>query len=324
VKQLPIQSENFQYIEHSFKQWLDVLGYVQSTVQELPNRIREFFNWLEKRSINNIKQLTGEHIKSYYKYIKQRPHSKESGALSSSYINKHRFALIKFTEYLRQSGRYELPHIELSGIKHKEEKLNTLTPDEVKQLFAATYIIDGSNLDNELAIRDRAILVILYGCGLRRNEATHLNLEDVNIESRIVHVKKGKGNKERLVPINKSNIKYLEDYIYNARPVLMRSSSTIAFFVSNKSQRIGGQTMNLRLRIVVAKTNNPELIEKAPSLHTLRHSIATHLLQNGMTLEQIAKFLGHSSLDSTQIYTHLINEEQPNQKTWNKKSFNNT
>jgi len=150
---------------------------------------------------------------------------------------------------------------------------------------------------------------MFYGCGLRRNEAKHLNLEDINLDKAIVHVRKGKGNKERLVPINTANINYLDDYKYNARPVLLKGVNTEAFFVSMRSQRINDQTMNLRIRILVQKTRNPVIIDKNPSLHTLRHSIATHLLNNGMKLEHKAKFLGHSSLESKQIYTHLMNDQ---------------
>jgi len=309
VKQLPIESENFQYIEHSFKQWLDVLGYASTTVYNLPNMLREFFNWLEKRNITNIKQIKAEHIKQYYQYTKQRANTRFDGGLSNASINNQRRMLHAFMNYLRQTGRYEIPYIKIQSLKDRKEKLNTLTPDEVKQLFEASHVPDGSNWDNELGVRDRAILSICYGCGLRRNEAKQLNIDDVNLNKAILHVKKGKGNKERLVPINKTNIKYLEDYLYNARPLLLKGVNTEAYFVSMRNQRINDQTMNLRLRLLIQKTKNPILIDKNPSLHTLRHSIATHLLSNGMKLENIAKFLGHSSLESTQIYTHLIEED---------------
>lgn len=306
MKQLKIESENFQYIEHSFKQWLDVLGYASTTVYNLPNMLREFFNWLESKHINHIKQINTEHIKQYYQYTKQRANTRFDGGLSNASINNQRRMLHSFMDYLRQTGRYEIPYIKIQSLKDRKEKLNTLTPDEVKQLFESSHVSDGSNWDTELGARDRAILSICYGCGLRRNEAKQLNIDDVNLNKAILHVKKGKGNKERLVPINKTNIKYLEDYRYNARPTLLKGINTEAYFVSMRSQRINDQTMNLRLRLLVQKTKNPILIEKNPSLHTLRHSIATHLLSNGMKLEHIAKFLGHSSLESTQIYTHLM------------------
>lgn len=308
MKQLPIQSENFQYIEHSFRQWLDILGYADQTVYNLPNMLREFFNWLELHRITNIKEIKIEHVKKYYQYTKQRANTRFDGGLGNASINNQRRTLHLFMDYLRQTGRYEIPYIKIPSLKDRKEKLNTLTPDEVKELFAATHIPDGSNWDNELSIRDRALLAIFYGCGLRRKEARYLDLDDINLDKAAVHVKQGKGNKERLVPINKTNIKYLEDYKYNARPILLRATHTEAFFVSMRSQRINDQTMNLRIRVLVQKTKNPMIIEKNPSLHTLRHSIATHLLSNGMKLEHIAKFLGHSSLESTQIYTHLTEE----------------
>lgn len=309
MKQLPIQSENFRYVEHSFRQWLDIVGYAGTTVYNLPNMLREFFHWLEQRGIKEVKQITTEHIKHYYQYTKQRANARFDGGLSPAAINNQRRTLHLFMDYLRQTGRYDIPYINIQSLKDRKEKLNTLTPDEIKQLYEATHTGDGSPWDQETGARDRAILSICYGCGLRRNEARYLDIDDVNLEKGIVHVKKGKGNKERLVPINQSNIKYLEDYKYNARPVLLRGTNTEAFFVSMRSQRINDQTMNLRIRLLVQKTKNPVIIEKDPSLHTLRHSVATHLLSNGMKLEQISKFLGHSSLESTQIYTHLMEEE---------------
>lgn len=309
MRQLLIESENFKYIEQSFRQWLDILGYAEKTVYNLPNHLREFFNWLESNAIVNVKEIKTEHIKQYYNYVKQRSNARFDGGLSNASINKQRITLHLFMDYLRQTGRFDMPYIKIQSLQDRKEKLNTLTPDEVKQLFEASHIPDGSNWDAELGARDRALLTIFYGCGLRRNEARYLDIDDVNLDKAIVHVKKGKGNKERLVPINKTNIKYLEDYKYNARQILLRTTKIEAFFVSMRSQRINDQTMNLRLRILVQKTKNPFLIEKNPTLHSLRHSIATHLLANGMKLEQIAKFLGHGSLESTQIYTHLVTNE---------------
>ena len=310
MRHLEVKTDTYQYLEQSFKQWLDVLGYASITVYSMPNYIREFFNWLEQKNITQVNHITSQHIKQYYGYIKQRSNTKQGGALSPSYINKHRQAIILFTEYIRQTGRYQMPFVKLDGLKPDTEKTNVLTVAEIKQLYEASHISDGSTWDAEISIRDRAILSIVYGCGLRRNEATHLDISDLDLDKSILHVRKGKGNKERLVPLNKGNIKYIEDYIYNARPLFTKGNKTAAFFVSIRSNRINSLTLNLRLRIMVQKTKNVVLIEKAPTLHTLRHSIATHLLSNGMKLEAIGKFLGHSSLESTQIYTHLAEEQE--------------
>jgi integrase/recombinase XerD len=104
-------------------------------------------------------------------------------------------------------------------------------------------------------------------------------------------------------------IKHLENFLYDARPLLLKTKKEEAFFINERGKPMSAQMMYLRLQTLVVRTENTELIEKNPGLHTLRHSIATHLLANGMSLERIKDFLGHSSLESTQIYTHLIESE---------------
>jgi integrase/recombinase XerD len=321
MKKSPVKSDNFKYIEESFGEWLQVNGYADFTVYSMPLQLREFFNWLEKRNIIQIKDVVPEHIKKYYKQLKQRANTKRGGALGASYINKHRQTLTTFLNYLRQSGRLIIPHVKLEGLPVAKEHSKVLTVDEIKQLYEATYVGDGSHHDPETSVRDRAMLSIVYGCGLRRREATLLNVDDINLDTNSLHVKHGKNNKERIVPISKKSKKDIEDYLYNIRPILLSGKGRTvwtfaekkhipAFFVSMRGQRMCAGNMNERLKLLIYKTNNAELIEKEASLHTLRHSIATHLLANGMKIEKIAKLLGHSSLESTQIYTHLLEIEQ--------------
>jgi len=161
--------------------------------------------------------------------------------------------------------------------------------------------------------RDRAILAVFYGCGLRRNEGASLDVADINFDNAVLHVRKGKGQKERLVPISRRSLLHLQSWVYDYRPCLTAGSKLEALFVSyNHMKRMHGQSLLMRLHYLVNQTENQELKEKEVGLHTLRHSIATHLLQAGMKLESISRFLGHSSLESTQIYTHLM-EVEPEQ-----------
>ena len=187
------------------------------------------------------------------------------------------------------------------------------------QLFRATETIPDKmkhakprEFYEMLNLRDRAMLAIFYGCGLRRNEGYHLNVCDIRLESAIVHVRKGKGYKERFVPISKKGVQYITEYLYDARPMLESPSfggvGEAAFFLNHNGKRLGGQMLMICLQNLGRRTNNSELQQKEIGLHTLRHSIATHLLAHGMNLEKIKDFLGHSSLESTQIYTPLITE----------------
>jgi len=310
VKNLPIKSANFQYVEKSFKEWLDILGYAPSTIYGLPLHIRELFHWLEnEKQLTQIHQIEVPLIKEYYEQLKTRRNTRRGGGLSNAYLNKHLQALYKLTEYLRQSGRLILPYLNIEWETDDTKTIHWLTQEEIKELYKMT---EGFNENTNLEpfnARDRAILTIFYGCGLRRNEGYHLDLSDINFDRQILHVRKGKAYKERFVPFNKTNSQYLQEYLYDARPQLVKDGKQNAFFISQRGIRMHAQTMALRLKILQQRSNNLELQQKNVRLHVLRHSIATHLLQNGMSLEKIGRFLGHASLESTQVYTHLVESE---------------
>lgn len=306
MKKLVLKNQSFIYIEKSFREWLDILGYAETTVYNLPNHIRELFHYLEQNNINHIKQIDNQIISDYYNSLKTRGNERQGGGLSNAYLNKHLQALYKFTDYLRQSGRMTLPMLTIDWESNDVTEIETLTQEEIKLLYKSTYGYNENTKLEPFNARDRAILTVFYGCGLRRNEGYHLNLSDVYWDKGILHVKKGKGYKERFVPLNKTNLKYLEQYVYDWRPIIIKDKTEDAFFISQKGRRMESQSMAIRLKLLQQRTNDIRLQQKNIRLHVLRHSIATHLLGNGMSLEKISKFLGHSSLESTQIYTHLV------------------
>ena len=291
MKKLILKNQSFQYIEQSFKEWLDILGYAESTVYNLPNHIRELLYFLEQNNINHITELDNYIITEHYQNVKLRSNHRKGGGLSNGSLNKHLQAFYKFTDYLRQSGKIILPMLTIAWERDDTGNIETLTQEEIQLLYKATY---GYNKNNKLApfnARDRAMLTVFYGCGLRRNEGYHLDISDIDFDRRILHVKKGKANKERFVPFNKTNANYLQEYVYDSRPMLVLDNRNAAFFISQKGTRIKAQSMALRLKLLQQRTDDIVLQEKNVRLHVLRHSIATHLLQNGMSLEKISKFL---------------------------------
>jgi len=315
MKSLPIKSPAFAYIEKSFKEWLAVLGYAETTVYSMPHYIREFLHYLELNGKTQINQIENKTIKEYYRELKTRSNTRQGGGLSNSYLNKHLQAIQKFSDYLRQSGRLQLPKLYISTEEDDHTIKEILTQEEVGQLYKAIVQYPEAHQNfapwmyEALALRDKAMLTIFYGCGLRRTEAVSLDINDVHSDKQYIHVRKGKNYKERIVPINTTGLTHLQNYLYESRPRFLRNEKEEAFFISQRGKRINGQSMLLRVKLLVQRTDNTELQQKEIGLHTLRHSIATHLLQNGMKLEAIAKFLGHSSLESTQIYTHLLEKE---------------
>jgi integrase/recombinase XerD len=319
MKNLSLTNAHFEFIERGFREWLDILGYSHHSIYNLPNHVRELLHYLEQRGIHHIKQLEVQHIRAFYQQLKCRRNQRKGGGLSNSYLNKFLQALYKFADYLRQSGKIILPAIGIDWEADDAEEITVLSTEEIKLLYKAT---EGYNINTELEpfnARDRAMLTIFYGCGLRRNEGYHLNVSDINLDRRILRVRKGKNYKERLVPFNKANANYLQEYVYDWRPQLLKAPAPLAkagdevdaFFISQRGTRMNTLSMSLRLKLLQQRSDDIVLQQKNVRLHVLRHSIATHLLQNGMDLEKIARFLGHSSLESTQIYTHLAGMAPP-------------
>lgn len=282
----------------SFEKWLKTLGYAQSTVYLSVKCVTDFFFYLKSSEISSLEAVQPEVISGYHKHLQTRANKRLGGSLSTNYITGNINALKRFSRYLQETGK---PFFEVN-IKTRTDKETTkiiLTPQEIKALYKAC--------DNTvLGIRDRAILSVYYGCGLRRSEGRALNASDILLKEKLVHVRQGKGYRERYVPMAEAVREDLENYIYVARERILsfKSTSAEALFLSMKVNRLGGNALIGRVHKLAVNAR----LEKEIGLHTLRHSIATHLLQSGMTLEEVGRFLGHSSLESTQIYTHIAHE----------------
>ena len=313
MKKLNLKNLSYQYIEKSFKEWLDVLGYSKGTVNGMPILIREFLHYLENNGVHAINNLQSKHIKQYHEYISVRANERRDGGLNTKTINNQIKAIEKLLEHLHQRGMQNLPSVGILLEKTQRKEITVLTVEEIKELFELTkkeIDIEERSLSADrqeiLQARDRAMLVVYYSCGLRRNEGVNVSVDDINFDTRILHVKKGKNYKERLVPISKLNAEYLKEWIYDYRSKIVKDKKEHRLFVGLRGEITTSGTLYSRLQLLKLQSENTELTEKVIGLHTLRHSIATHLLKAGMHIEKIAKFLGHSSLESTQIYTHLI------------------
>jgi len=144
------------------------------------------------------------------------------------------------------------------------------------------------------------MLDLCYGCGLRRSEALNVKVDDVNFDRKIIHVRQGKNYKDRFVPMSQKVYDGVKLFVYQYHRCFNKRKGYIYPF--------GADALAEALEMLVKQSDCESIKEKQPTLHTLRHSIATHLLQNGMNIEHIARFLGHSSLETTQLYTHISNE----------------
>jgi integrase/recombinase XerD len=280
-----------------FAEWLRILNFEPTSQRDMPKMLVEFLEYLESKNCNHIHEIQEAHLKYYLAYLHERPSKTKEGALSKNYIRKYVQVIKKFSRYLTESGQ-ESFSVKLR-IKGKATNIKSiLTTIEITRLYDAIK-------DDVPGLRDRAMLALYYGCGLRKNEGVNVNVSDILLEKDLVYVRKGKGYKERYVPLARSNKTDLESYLHYARPYLAGRQKDDALLLSKQGNRLSGTTAYNRLQQLRATAR----IKKPAGLHTLRHSIASHLLHSGMKLEQIQRFLGHSSLESTQIYTHLVNSE---------------
>jgi len=281
-------------LQAGFSEWLRILNFEHTSQRDMPKMLTEFLAFLETKDCNSITAIQESHLKAFLQYLNERPNKNTEGALSLNYIRKYIQVLRKFARYLADSGQesFEI-NIKLRGKTTNIKSI--LTQAEVKKLYEATT-------DDGLGLRDKAMLALYYGCGLRKNEGLSLNVQDILLEKELVLVRKGKGYKARYVPLTGSNKTDIENYISYSRPYLLNGKKEEALLLGVKGKRL--TTAFAQMQKLKAEAG----ITKPVGLHTLRHSIATHLLQSGMKLEQIQRFLGHSSLESTQIYTHIVAE----------------
>jgi len=307
MKSLPLTNPAYKYLEQSYAEWLDVLGYSTSTVRYFPTFVREYLHYMEQQGYTSIHDIDIPIIRTYYRQLTQRANQRRGGGLSNSYLNTHINALNKLLEYLRTQARVMLPPTGIPAETPNPEPVTPLTSKQIKSLYEVTKIYEEEK--PALALLDRAILAIYYDCGLRRNEGVNLNLSDIDFDQRLLHVRKGKGGKARTVPFSKSTSEHLQNYRYEGRPHFAKTGTEPSFLLSLRSgKQACGSTLNKRLKYMQSQTEDVSLQQINIHLHILRHSIATHLLYQGMELERVAQFLGHYSLNSTQIYTHLVEE----------------
>jgi len=279
-----------------FKAWLQLLGYADSSVYNLPRHVQEFLHYQEQQGKSSLQQLAAGDATAFIDMLQLRIGIRTGRGYSSAHINKYIQALQLFNRYVRDTGKTGIG-FSLERLEDNRSKPAWLRVGEVQGLYRVTD-------DSALGIRDHAMLAVFYGCGLRLNEGASLEVSDVLRERGLLYVRKGKGYKERYVPVSGRGYELLQFYIDHGRPQLLQSATEMLFIGANKGIGLTKQSLYIRIKQLAKKAG----IMKNIGPHTLRHSIATHLLQNGMELEQIQEFLGHGQLDSTQIYTHLVND----------------
>ncbi len=285
----------------NFKTYLFRLGYADSTIKHNGNDIGRFLSHLTQQNIKELKLIESTHIIAYNEFLHTQKSRITGNGLSGQTIQSKINTIKLFSQYLEDTQQLKIFTVQVEVTPSIKQHKPILTLTQIKQLYEQTD-------ESIIGLRDRALLGLYYGCGLRYSEGIKLEINHLDYKKQLLYVSPSKNYKSRYVPLNNTVAKDFKDYElyarkYFAHPTLFKTPPLWAeglFLTGNLSNTY----LNKWLQNLCDRAN----INTKICLHSLRHSIATHLLQQQMPLEQIAKFLGHTSLMATQIYTRIAEE----------------
>lgn len=261
-----------------------------NSYKEYQANVLRFLVYAETKGKSDLNFTTIE-IKAYYYHLKHNP-SSSGKMLADNTINHHLFALKLFFEMLLTSGQVTAIPVFPKYIRTEIIPREILTVKEVQYLF--------SICKNKT---EKSLLNLAYGCGMRRTEIARLNVTDVDLRKQIIIVKSGKYDKRREIPLSNQVAKELSNYLLKERHLLTNSKEKcISFLVNKIGRRANGNTLALMLNDILKRSKDEQINAKKITLHCFRHSIATHLLDNGAPVQFVQEFLGHATMDTSQLY----------------------
>ena len=267
-------------------------GLSENTINSYGIDLKLFLEYLRENEIPSFKQVNKEVIVNYMQ-------SEKNNNKANSSILRSVSSLRKFFQYLAQEKIIEKdPMLLIDTPKKKQHLPQVLTKEEVEKL------LHSPNTGQVLGLRDRAMLELMYATGLRISEIINLKLEDLHLTMGTLQTL-GKGHKERIVPVGDEAIKWINRYLEEARPKLLKQKRSNYLFLNFHGNNLTRQGVWKNLKAEVRKAG----IQKNITPHTLRHSFATHILENGADLRIVQELLGHADISTTQIYTHLSNKQ---------------
>ena len=273
-----------------FKKFLQVeKGLSQNSIYSYTYDLKKFSEFLSLKS-KDIMDATQDDIQQFLKYEKNNKKN------SSRTLARSLAAIRQFYNFISDNidmniqnptEKIETPHVEKTLPDY-------LTVNELDKLFSSISEEDCYEL------RDKTIFELLYSSGLRISEAVDLTIGDVDLTNNFINVI-GKGNKQRMVPMGKEAVRLINKYIQDSRPVIISNRDSEYLFISKKGSQLNRKSVWRLLKNYVTRTE----IQKNITPHTLRHSFATHLIENGADLRSVQELLGHMDISTTQVYTHM-------------------
>jgi integrase/recombinase XerD len=297
MKKIPVAIEHTAFYSYLLRylEAMQVRNYSEQTLRRRESDIRRFVGWCDARSLDRPQDVTKPILEGYQKHLYYYRQS-HGEALSSNTRNRYICSIKQFFKWLTQENHLLYnPASELMVPQHTPSLPVVLTQEEITQW------IEQVDITTPYGIRDRAILEVLYSTGIRRSELCHLQLQDIALARLTVFVRKGKGNKDRLLPLGVRAAKWVHDYVTTVRPQLLMDLHEPCLFLTDYGEPFTEGRLGDKVKRYLRNSG----IEALGSCHLLRHAMATHMLENGADIRYIQAMLGHSDLNTTQIYTQV-------------------
>lgn len=285
---------NLADVQATLLQTLTHEGLRPNTVRQVRYSLQRFAEWLAQEHLADLRHLTAADLQRYALHVQRQPLSPAAQALRLRGVRRL-FGFLVAQQQLLLDPSLGLPQLR----RQQSLPRAVLTQAEAKRLRQAP------DVSTPLGLRDRAVLEVLYATALRIGELVQLQLTDVDLNQQTVTVRQGKSHEPRVVPLGQVACTWLLRYLREARPILQarsRSGSETALFLGRLGQALTTFTARDRVRQLARAAS----INKPVSPHCLRHSCATHLLQQGADIRVIQQLLGHRKLDSTVAYTRVL------------------
>ncbi len=279
-------------MEQVLKKFIDYLQedreLSKNTIESYNRDIRQFKGYIKNSDVKDLTKVNKTVIITYLMYLQKK-------GRATSTISRNLASLRSFYQFLLNEGPIKKdPTVNLKTPRQEKKLPDILTPEEVELL------LDQPNMNTSKGVRDKAILELLYAAGVKVSELVSLDVKDVKSNMGYIICSKNSSN-ERIIPIGKISLEVLYLYINQYRNKLIKQNQEKALFVNYYGKRLTRQGFWKIIKSYTKQIN----VDKKITPHTLRHSFAVHLLQNGADLKSVQEMLGHSDISTTQIYTKI-------------------
>lgn len=296
-----------------YKKHLQARHLAAATIEQQINMLEHFYQWLAQRpcgSLRDLRDLDLTDILTYKKHLaKPRKTTGKTNSLGYQHIQLR--SIKNYTAYLKEHDQLLIDPCENLPVLRTPKTL----PKGVLSNSQVMKLLRMCDLSDPFGFRDRAIMEMLFSCGLRGRELSRLTIYDPDFDKRTLRIHQAKGRKDRIVPIGKAALEYLREYIARVRPIILGKNQ------SNQSSRVFNKRANGAAALFLSQAGTPLRVDtlwkiirgyrknanlsQTVTTHSFRHSCATEMLKGGASIRHVQEMLGHADISTTQIYTHL-------------------